>query len=134
MFLDHDQTATISAGTSYDYKPSGTRVYTDFLFGSGLRDGFANTGRLPLYYTLNVGIEQSFRVPHLGQAHARFDIVNVTDRVYELRDGSGIGVGAPQFGQRRGIYGGISIDFGPQPASKEIAPAPRDGKSTVSAK
>ncbi len=126
VFLDHDQTVTISAGTSYLYKPSGTRVYTDFLFGSGLRDGFANRGRLPIYYTLNVGFEQSFRVPHLGQAHARFDIVNLTDRVYELRDGSGIGVGAPQFGQRRGIYGGISIDFGPQPAAKEIAPAPKD--------
>ncbi len=134
VFLDHDQTVTISSGASYVYKPSGTRVYTDFLFGSGLRDGFANRGRLPLYYTLNVGLEQSFHVPHFGQAHARFDIVNLTDRVYELRDGSGIGVGAPQFGQRRGIYGGISIDFGPQPASKEITPAPKDGKGSVSAK
>ena len=128
VFLDHDQTVTLSSGLSYLYKPSGTRVYGDFLFGSGLRDGFANRGRLPLYYTFNVGVEQSFHVPHLGQAHARFDVVNLTDRVYELRDGSGIGVGAPQFGQRRGIYGGISIDFGPQPASKEIKPAPKDGK------
>ncbi len=128
VFLDHDQTATISAGVSYLYKPSGTRVYTDFLFGSGLRDGFANRGRLPIYYTFNVGVEQSFRLPHVGQAHARFDIVNLTDRVYELRDGSGIGVGAPQFGQRRGIYGGISVDFGPQPAAKEIAPAPKSAK------
>ena len=135
VFLDHDQTVTISAGTSYDFTSPRARGCTPtFLFGSGLRDGFANTGRLPIYYTLNVGVEQSFRVPHLGQAHARFDIVNVTDRLYELRDGSGIGVGAPQFGQRRGIYGGISIDFGPQPASKEITPAPRDGKSSATAK
>ncbi len=125
VFLDHDQTVTISAGASYLYKPSGTRVYADMLYGSGLRDGFANRGRLPMYYTFNVGFEQSFQVPHLGQAHARFDIVNLADRVYELRDGSGIGVGAPQFGQRRGIYGGISIDFGPQPASKEISPPRR---------
>ena len=128
VYLDHDQTVTLSAGTSYLYKPSGTRVYSDFLFGSGLRDGFANRGRLPIYYTFNLGIEQSFHIPHLGQAHARFDIVNLLDRVYELRDGSGIGVGAPQFGQRRGIYGGISIDLGPQPAAKEIRPAPKDGK------
>ncbi len=134
VFLDHDQTVTISSGVSYLYKPSGTRVYGDLLYGSGLRDGFANTGRLPMYYTFNVGFEQSFHLPHLGQAHARFDLVNLTDRVYELRDGSGIGVGAPQFGQRRGIYGGISIDFGPQPAAKEIAPAPKDGKSTVSSR
>ncbi len=130
VYLDHDQTVTLSAGTSYLHKPSGTRVYSDFLFGSGLRDGFANRGRLPLYYTFNLGLEQSFHVPHFGQAHARFDVVNLLDRVYELRDGSGIGVGAPQFGQRRGIYGGISIDFGPQPAAKELRPAPKDGKDS----
>ena len=128
VFLDHDQTVTISAGASYLFKPSGTRAYSDMLYGSGLRDGFANRGRLPMYYTFNIGLEQSFHVPHFGVAKARFDIVNLTDRVYELRDGSGIGVGAPQFGQRRGIYGGISIDFGPQPAAKEIAPAPKDGE------
>jgi hypothetical protein len=31
--------------------------------------------------------------------------------IYELRDGSGIGVGAPQFGQRRGLYGGLTLAF-----------------------
>ena len=129
VYLDHDQTSTVSAGTSYLYQPFGTRVYADLLYGSGLRDGFANTGKLPAYYTLNLGVEKSFRIPHFGQAKARFDVVNLLDRVYELRDGSGIGVGAPQFGQRRGIYGGLSIDFGPQPASKPtITPAPKDGK------
>ena len=77
---------------------------------------------------MNLGLEQSFHVPHFGQARARFDVVNLLDRVYELRDGSGVGVEAPQFGQRRGIYGGISIDFGPQPQKKEIAPPPKDSK------
>ncbi len=38
----------------------------------------------------------------------RFDVVNVFDTVYELRDGSGIGVFAPQFGLRRGYFVGIS--------------------------
>ncbi len=128
VFLDHDQTATVSGGVSYLYKPSGTRVYADMLYGSGLRDGFANRGRLPMYYTFNLGFEQSFHVPHFGQARARFDVVNLLDRVYELRDGSGIGVGAPQFGQRRGIYGGISLDFGPQPQKKDITPAPKNAK------
>ena len=124
IYLDHDQTSTVSAGVSYFYKPSGTRVYADMLYGSGLRDGFANTGKVPAYYTFNLGLEQSFRIPHFGQARARFDVVNLLDRVYELRDGSGIGVEAPQFGQRRGVYGGVSVDFGPQPAAKEARPAP----------
>ena len=134
VYLDHDQTSTVSAGVSYLHKPSNTRVYADMLYGSGLRDGFANTGKLPAYYTFNLGVEQSFHLPHFGQAKARFDVVNLLDRVYELRDGSGIGVGAPQFGQRRGIYGGISVDFGPQPAAKTIAPAPQDGRATMSSK
>ena len=124
IYLDHDQTSTVSAGVSYFYKPSGTRVYADMLYGSGLRDGFANTGKVPAYYTFNLGLEQSFRIPHFGQGRARFDVVNLLDRVYELRDGSGIGVEAPQFGQRRGIYGGVSVDFGPQPAAKEAKPEP----------
>ncbi len=38
----------------------------------------------------------------------RFDVVNVFDTVYEIRDGSGIGVFAPQYGPRRGFFGGWS--------------------------
>jgi hypothetical protein len=33
------------------------------------------------------------------------------DKVYELRDGSGIGVFAPQFGARRGVFVGLSQKF-----------------------
>ena len=39
------------------------------------------------------------------------DVVNLFDRVYELRSGSGIGVFAPQFGERRGFYGTVAYDF-----------------------
>ena len=134
IYLDHDQTVTISAGMSYNYKPQDARLYADMLYGSGLREDFANTGKLPAYYTFNIGFEKGFRIPHVGQAKARFDVVNLLDRVYELRDGSGVGVGAPQFGQRRGIYGGISIDFGPQPAGKELTPPAakdNDGKDSL---
>jgi hypothetical protein len=34
----------------------------------------------------------------------RFDIVNLFDTIYAIRDGGGIGVFAPQFGQRRGYF------------------------------
>jgi hypothetical protein len=37
------------------------------------------------------------------ELHLRIDVVNLFDKVYDLRDGSGIGVGAPQFGARRGV-------------------------------
>lgn len=37
----------------------------------------------------------------------RFDIINLFDHVYEIRDGSGIGVFAPQYGPRRGYFLGL---------------------------
>ena len=41
----------------------------------------------------------------------RFDVLNLFDSEYRLRDGTGIGVGAPQFGARRGFFGGLSRAF-----------------------
>ena len=41
----------------------------------------------------------------------RIDIINLFDQIYELRDGSGIGVGAPQYGERRAFEGGITYSF-----------------------
>ena len=34
----------------------------------------------------------------------RFDIINLFDTIYFIRDGSGIGVFAPQYGPRRGYF------------------------------
>jgi hypothetical protein len=38
----------------------------------------------------------------------RFALVNAFDQIYELRNGTGIGVFAPQFGARRAFFMGIS--------------------------
>jgi outer membrane receptor protein involved in Fe transport len=38
----------------------------------------------------------------------RFDVVNLFDRIYQLRTGDGIGEFAPQYGARRGYYFGVS--------------------------
>lgn len=109
VFLDHDQRLTGSFGVSYQWDE--TRFSADCLYGSGLRRGFANTQKMPAYATANLGIEHRFKLGGSRSIKARFDVVNVFDQVYELRDGSGIGVGAPQFGPRRGFYGGLSFDF-----------------------
>jgi outer membrane receptor protein involved in Fe transport len=42
---------------------------------------------------------------------ARFDVINALDKKYEIRDGTGIGVGAPQFGPRRGYFVGVTQAF-----------------------
>ena len=41
----------------------------------------------------------------------RLDAINVFDKIYEIRDGSGVGVGAPQYGPRRGLFVGVSRAF-----------------------
>jgi outer membrane receptor protein involved in Fe transport len=109
VHLDHEEHWSCSTGASYTWE--GTRTYADLLYGSGLRNGFANTTELPAYVTVNIGIEHAFKIPGWGTFKARFDIVNLFDKIYEIRDGSGIGVFAPQFGQRRGFFGGVSYDF-----------------------
>lgn len=110
VHLDHDQKLQASGGVGYALGPQ-TRIGGDFVFGSGLRRDFANTGSLPAYFQLNLGMTHTFRLPGIGKLEGRVAVINVLDRVYQLRDGSGIGVGAPQFGPRRGFFVGVSRDF-----------------------
>jgi Outer membrane receptor proteins, mostly Fe transport len=109
VHADHDQAYTASAGASYTW--SDVRWSADAIFGSGLRAGFANTEHLPAYVQVDLGATHRFRVPGLGAIDGRLAIVNAFDRVYEIRDGSGIGVGAPQYGPRRGVFVGVSKSF-----------------------
>jgi outer membrane receptor protein involved in Fe transport len=109
IYTDHAQTITASAGASYKW--NGTRLSVDMIYGSGLRSGFANTEHVPPYTQVNVGLSQEVPVPGMKPLTLRFDVINVFDHVYELRDGSGIGVFAPQFGPRRGFFGGVSHKF-----------------------
>jgi len=121
IFLDHDQTVTSTVGVSYLVKESfgTTRPYLDWVFGTGLRrDGMDAAGNVipngdhvPAYYTVNLGAEQTYKLDDKHTLTARVDAVNLADRVYELRDGTGIGVTAPQFGMRRGFFGSLSVNF-----------------------
>lgn len=121
IHLDHDQKLSGSFGSSYHWTQSqgDTRAYVDVLYGSGLRtsitapDGsvIPNGGTVPSYITLNVGAEQSFKLGGHNLWKLRVDVVNLADKSYELRNGSGIGVGASQFGMRRGIFGSVRYEF-----------------------
>ena len=113
--LDHEQQVTASGGISYLLQ--GTRLSADFLLGSGLRasrllpDGSSipNGAHLPYYTQLNLGSSRVFSGLGFGTLTARLDVINALDRVYQIRDGTGVGVGAPQFGPRRGIFAGLSL-------------------------
>jgi outer membrane receptor protein involved in Fe transport len=88
VYTDHAQQLTGSAGASYTW--DGTKVSVDMVYGSGLRSGFANTDHVAPYATANLGISHEFKVPGGKPITARFDVVNATDAVYQIRSGSGI--------------------------------------------
>lgn len=110
VHLDHEQKIAASAGVSYRFGDS-TVVGGDVLYGSGLRRGFANTEHLPSYVQVNASVARSFNVGGFGKFDVRVSALNLFDRSYELRDGSGIGVGAPQFAPRRTLYVALSKPF-----------------------
>lgn len=113
VYLDHDQTFTLSGGVHYHFGDS--QVSADVLHGSGLRrtpDGGApNSGSLPQYTTVNAALTHTWKGTQCGDIEGRVSIVNLFDQSYQLRDGSGVGVGAPQFGPRRTLYVGLSTRF-----------------------
>ena len=122
IYLDHDQTVTGSFGAAYTWNESGrasSRVYVDALYGSGLRqdatasDGsnIPNGGTVPAYFSVNVGAEESFKLPKKQMLKARIDVVNLTDNIYQLRSGTGVGVNAAQYGERLGFFGSLSYIF-----------------------
>ena len=125
IYLDHDQRVTGSFGMSYTWHEGphySTQLYTDAIYGSGLRqdgggtidpagDPIPNGASVPQYYSINLGAEQSFKLNHNRMLKARLDVVNVTDNSYQLRSGSGVGVNAAQYGERVGFFGSLSYVF-----------------------
>jgi len=121
IYLDHDQEVSGSFGASYLWKHTcgSTRFYVDAIYGSGLRtDGFLpdgtkvpNGGTVPAYYSVGLGVEEAVKIRGKEHLKARLDVVNVTDNTYELRNGSGVGVNAAQFGMRLGFFGTLSYMF-----------------------
>ena len=114
IYLDHDQTWTGSAGASYKLG-DGTKIGGSMIYGSGLRTAgpipvggtiaIPNGAKLPGYATFNLTASHKFARAGI---EIRADVTNLFDHVYEIRDGAGVGVGAPEFGARRGFFFGIS--------------------------
>jgi len=102
-FTDDCQLFTASAGASYNW--SGTLISLDGIYGSGLRTGFANLETQQPYTQFNFGISHDFDFWHNEKPlTARFSVVNLLDTLYVVRNGTGIGEFAPQYGPRRGFF------------------------------
>jgi outer membrane receptor for ferrienterochelin and colicins len=117
IHLDHEQEMTISGGAAYVWQ--GSRFSGDILVGSGLRaalilpDGSAipNGAHLPYYRQVNLGASHAFDAEGIRGLSVRLDVINAFDQKYQIRNGTGIGVGAPQYGPRRGLFAGVSKTF-----------------------
>lgn len=109
VYMDHDQRYTVSG--TLGYRADWGKLVGDALFGSGLRSGFANTQTMSDYIVFNAGIVKDLKSEALGRFEGRFTVLNLFDRSYQLRDGTGIGVGAPQYGIRRTLMLGVTRKF-----------------------
>ena len=113
IHLDHDQTWDGSTGIAYTLNRTGdhpTRFSMDALLQSGLRASTAtipNGLALPTYGQVNLSVVQKLPT----QTELRLDVLNVGDTVYQIRNGTGVGVGAPQYGIRRTILAGVTQRF-----------------------
>ncbi len=115
IHLDHDQRWTGSGGAAYTVfqQTNPARLSADLIVGSGLRANadVPNGRALHGYYTINLAAVQTLDLDFLRGTQLRLDVINLLDRKYEIRDGSGIGVGAPQYGLRRTILAGVAQRF-----------------------
>jgi outer membrane receptor protein involved in Fe transport len=104
------QTVTAAVGTAYRWH--GLLASIDGIYGSGLRAGFANEEHSPGYTQWNAAIGQNFDPWHNQKMLTlRLSAINLFDRSYVLREATGIGEFAPQYGPRRGIFVELAQQF-----------------------
>lgn len=113
IHLDHDQTYTASAGVAYTIPWTRTKLSASLIYGSGLRaDGDTPNGAsLPDYQQVNLSVVQKIDTGPIRGMEIRLDVVNLLDEKYQIRTGTGVGVGAPQFGPRRAVFAGLTQRF-----------------------
>lgn len=116
IYLDHNQSWTGSAGAAYTFNRTSdwaTRVSADLIYGNGLRKTVVtpNDQANAAYAVLNLSAAQKLPIKGTRGATVRLDLLNALDSSYQLRDGSGVGVGAPQFGLRRTFLVSLTQKF-----------------------
>jgi outer membrane receptor protein involved in Fe transport len=117
IHLDHDQLWSGSAGIAYTMNRDSdhpTLFSVDAIVQTGLRadsDTTPNGTVLPTYAVVNLSLVQKFKHGIGGGTELRLDVLNVGDNNYQIRNGTGVGVGAPQYGLRRTILAGLTQHF-----------------------
>ena len=117
IHLDHDQRWTGSAGAAYTLnRDSGhpTLFSGTLLVQSGLRatDGIVPNGvSIGTYAVVNTSVVQKLDLGVGAGTELRLDVLNMFDTIHQIRNGTGVGVGAPQYVLRRTVLAGLTQRF-----------------------
>jgi len=118
IYTDHSQKWTVSGGGALKLdNPLGQfQASFDLIYGDGLRAEdpagiVPNGGKERPYAQINLGLAQIFGMSEDEGFTLRFDVINLFDKVYLLRDGSGVGAGQPEWGPRRSFFVGLRKSF-----------------------
>jgi hypothetical protein len=109
VHVNHDQLITLSTGAAYTFLD--TTLHADCIFGSGFYDGFADLDKVSSHHPISFGIFHVFKLAKLQTLTLRCDVVNLLDESFVYHHGDGIGTAAPYYGERRGIFGGLTYTF-----------------------
>jgi hypothetical protein len=117
IYVDHDQRWSGSAGIAYTLNrgtEQPTLLTMDLVSGSGMRASTAtvpNGTTLPGYGVVNLSMVQTLKLGLGTGSEYRIDVLNVADSIYQIRNGTGVSVGASQYGLRRTILAGVTQRF-----------------------
>lgn len=111
--LDADQRVALTAGASYHL--GSLLLSGSILAGTGTpRSGMGaepNGVREPGYLTGDLAAVWHLNVVRDRPTDIRMDVRNLTNRHYQISDGTGLAAGAPGFAEPRGVYAGIEQSF-----------------------
>jgi hypothetical protein len=109
ILLDHQPVNGASAGVSY--RLDSYLLSSDAIYSSGLAGGFADTQTLPQVVQVNAAAQRSWTLPGGMPMSFRLSVLNVLDRVNEIRSASGIGIFQAAYAPRRTFYAALDINF-----------------------
>jgi hypothetical protein len=109
ILLDHQPKVGGAAGVSYERHPYAFSL--DALYSSGLATGFADTQTLPHTLQINASAERSVQLSDGLRLSMRVTVLNLLDRINEIRSAEGIGIFQAAYGPRRTLLGTLTLRF-----------------------
>ncbi len=109
ILLDHQPVHGASAGISAEC--GRFALSADAIYSSGLAGGFADTETLPQVLQFNASLQRSFAPAGMAPLDVRLSVLNLFDRINEIRSAQGIGIFQAAYAPRRSVYGTVTLHF-----------------------